>query len=63
MSFTDGAFTNPQSPACNTCKHYILGTVSCKAFERIPDEILNCKNRHTTPVRGDHGIRWEAEDA
>ena len=61
MSFTDGAFTNPCHPACNSCKHYILGTVSCKAFERIPDEVLNCENDHKLPIAGDHGIQWEQE--
>jgi hypothetical protein len=61
MQNNDGSFQNPLHPACNTCKHYIPGTLSCKAFQRIPEEILMCENDHKLPVRGDHGIRWEAE--
>jgi len=62
MSFTDGAFTHPKFPACNICKHFILGTISCKAFERIPDEILDCEDDHKLPVRGDNGIQWEPNE-
>lgn len=63
MSFTDGALTQPKFPACNTCAHFINGTVSCAAFERIPDEILSCEEDHKLPVRGDKGIRWTPREA
>ena len=50
------------SPVCGRCvnltdpdKH------KCKAFPtRIPDEIWNGDNTHTSPVKGDHGIRFKA---
>lgn len=50
------------TPACSTCKHRsktVLGI--CLAFpDGIPFEILSGKNDHSTPVNGDHGIRYEA---
>lgn len=36
---------------CNTCKHHKKGTLSCKAFKRIPDAILN-GGKHSKPVKG-----------
>lgn len=62
MSFEDTAFTQPVQPACNTCKHLILGTITCKAFPwRIPDEILKGQDDHKLPFRGDGGTQWEPE--
>ena len=45
-------------PICNKCKHYISGD-KCKAFEQIPDEIINAKNDHKKPFKGDNGIQYE----
>lgn len=40
-------------PACNTCKHLVKGTITCKAFkQRIPDDILDGDNPHAIPVPG-----------
>lgn len=36
---------------CNSCKNHILGQ-KCKAFDFIPDIILNGTNDHKKPLRG-----------
>lgn len=36
---------------CNECARR-TGLLSCEAFERIPDEILRGKNKHSKPLRG-----------
>lgn len=48
--------------ACSTCKHRSKTVPGiCLAFpDGIPFEILSGKNDHSTPVNGDHGIRYEA---
>ena len=38
------------APVCNECKNFTPGTLSCKAFSRIPDEILDGKNDHSKPL-------------
>ena len=46
-------------PVCMECKHY-RGALACDAFpDRIPDLILLKGSKHTEPVKGDHGIRFE----
>ena len=45
-------------PICNKCKHYIDG-IKCKAFKEIPNEILDAKNNHTKPFKGDNGIQFK----
>ena len=59
--FPEDSFSHPVSPACNTCKHFNRDSEypSCKAFDRVPDLILNCDVDHKKPVRGDNGIQWE----
>ncbi|MDO4314652.1 MAG: hypothetical protein Q4C45_02665 [Oscillospiraceae bacterium] len=47
---------------CGYCKHYKIGTLSCKAFERIPKDILGNYVIHDHPVEGDHGILFEPTD-
>jgi hypothetical protein len=37
-------------PICNNCKHWNKGTLSCKAFSRIPKEILSGYNDHSKPL-------------
>ncbi len=40
-------------PKCLKCKHYNRlknETLNCKAFEDIPEEILNGENDHTKPL-------------
>jgi hypothetical protein len=43
------------------CRHYDRDRpVTCAAFpDRIPDLIFLGRDRHTAPVAGDHGIRFE----
>jgi hypothetical protein len=36
-------------PICNDCKHWNRGTLSCKAFSKIPIEILSGANSHSKP--------------
>lgn len=43
---------------CYTCKHY-TGNMRCKAFDKIPDDILIGKNDHRQAYPGDKGIRYE----
>ena len=48
---------------CNTCKHRIPYTVTCKAFpNRIPIEILSGKFDHSLPHPQDNGIMYEPEE-
>ena len=35
---------------------------SCTAFDQIPDGIITGETKHDRAVRGDHGIRFEADD-
>lgn len=53
------------------CKHFIgviqpdetekTETFNCEAFPNgIPDDIINGKSLHLTPVEGDNGIVFEA---
>lgn len=64
-----------REPRCNArnCKHF-WGIIqpdraeegsqmpACKAFPKgIPDKIAYGTNRHTRPVKGDHGIQFEKE--
>ncbi len=39
---------------CGDCKHYHFEGpyFSCTAFEKIPDEILEGKNKHDVPLKG-----------
>lgn len=50
------------TPACSTCKHRSKTVPGiCLAFpDGIPFEILSGKNDHSTLLKGDHGIRYEA---
>ena len=50
-----------QSVQCLTCVHY-LGVHKCKAFDDIPDEILQGLFDHTEPYEDDNGIRYEPID-
>jgi len=44
--------------SCPTCQHY-RGALTCEAFpEGIPDEIVSGMNPHTSPVKGDHALRY-----
>jgi len=56
------------SPVCLECKHFHADRdkpgLTCDAFpEGIPDSILIQGNDHKSPVAGDHGIRFEPEEA
>jgi len=46
------------SKVCLKCKHYEEGR-TCKAFEKIPDEIWEGRNSHRKPYKGDNGIQFE----
>ena len=53
MDFTD-------HPICNKCKHRSRG-IYCVAYpEGIPRSILLNEQDHTKPIKGDHGIQFEA---
>lgn len=45
---------------CDKCKHYIDGN-TCKAFAKIPLEIVAGEHEHTRAYPGDNGIRFEAK--
>ena len=47
-------------PVCNTCKNY-LKDLSCRAFDRIPDEILEGRNDHSLSMTNDRGIQFESQ--
>lgn len=50
------------SPVCARCKNLLDGVrYKCKAFNEIPREIWDGKNKHTAPYTGDHGIQFEAK--
>lgn len=52
---------SPVSDVCWRCKHLRDDAVrACAAFpDRIPDQIWNGWNRHTSPYPGDNGIQFE----
>jgi hypothetical protein len=45
-----GEHAQNKQPVCNNCKNYIKG-LECKAFARIPDEILFNANNHNKPLK------------
>ncbi len=55
----------PRTPFCGYCKHFIGivdGHVSCKAFDKIPRDIMNDYIVHDHPMEGDHGYQFEPKD-
>ena len=55
----------PRIPYCGYCKHF-LGLVDdhvgCKAFDRIPRDIMNDYVVHDHPIEGDRGYQFEPRD-
>lgn len=50
------------APMCMWCKHYDRDAKgpSCKAFERIPDEIIYEQTvLHIKPYKSDNGVQFE----
>lgn len=50
---------------CNNCKHFRCldeETLSCDAFEHIPNDIISNYVIHDHPIEGDHGIFFEPVD-
>lgn len=47
---------------CSTCRNFKLGTTSCKAFAKIPRDILLNYELHDHPIDGDRGFRYEPKD-
>lgn len=46
--------------ACYSCTHVLCGEVECEAFpDGIPEEVLQCRNRHLEPIPGGHGLRYQ----
>lgn len=43
---------------CVKCKNYIK-FYKCKAFEKIPDDILSGKHDHKKTFKGDNGILFD----
>lgn len=41
-------------PICNDCKHVLKG-YKCKAFDRIPKDIIFGRNNHSEPLSGQKG--------
>ncbi len=52
----------PITSQCGTCKHFKLGTTSCKAFDKIPKDILANHELHDHPIDGDHGLQYDPID-
>jgi len=57
-------------PSCPFCKHLDYDNLNehgfhhrCKAFQKIPMEILQGEHQHDTPYPGDNGITFERADA
>lgn len=49
-------------PACASCIHHLVSD-TCQAFPNgIPADIVLGRNRHNSPVDGDHGIRYSGTD-
>ena len=47
---------------CNTCKHRIPVTVTCKAYPGgIPRKLI-LRGEHDTPYEGDGGYRYEPQN-
>lgn len=50
-------------PACFECAHFqgaLTGLPRCKAFpDGIPRELMKRDAKHTMPLPGDHGLRFE----
>jgi len=49
------------SDVCSHCAHWFIETGrKCEAFpDGIPMEIWMGKNKHISPVKGDHGVQFE----
>ncbi len=53
---------HPIMTQCGTCKHFKRGTISCKAFSKIPKDILANYILHDHPIDGDRGFQYEPID-
>lgn len=53
---------HPIAAQCGNCKHFKRGTISCKAFVKIPKDILANYEIHDHPIDGDHGFQFEPID-
>ena len=49
MSDIDGSISKMNFPICIGCKFYLKGE-KCRAFNKIPDEILMGENNHSKPL-------------
>jgi len=47
------------SPVCFNCVHKYSGYRICEAFDYIPDDIWEAKNKHDSPYKNDRGIQFE----
>lgn len=47
--------SEPRKINCLKCKHFNQFGGGCKAFEDIPDEIVNGLNKHEKPIKGQKG--------
>lgn len=56
---------HPRVPQCFSCRHLRdwrgWGQWSCKAYDRIPQALLDNQADHRHPQAGDKGITWEAK--
>ena len=53
---------HPIMTQCGICKHFKRGTTGCKAFARIPKDVLANYELHDHPIDGDHGFQFEPID-
>lgn len=52
----------PIMTQCGKCRHFKRGTISCKAFTEIPNDILANYEIHDHPIDGDQGFQFEPID-
>ena len=59
-SYTADEAKKRKLPVCADCKHLHPKCATCEAFPNgIPDVIYLYGNKHTKPLKGDNGIRFE----
>lgn len=51
------------APMCLSCKHYdrTSDVYGCKAFDVIPEDIIESRADHRQPIEGDRGIQFEQD--
>jgi len=47
--------SEPKKVNCLKCKHFNQFGIGCKAFDDIPENVVNGMNKHTKPIKGQRG--------